>query len=121
MTLHVSERDKEQVVIDLDNLRAISVLKPKNMGVLPQELDMLLVSASHFVCRLLTACASYARAPLLSLMNAGHSCVAMLSSIAARAGCAPNSSESVVKILSSTGSALTAALYATLTRNFELL
>jgi hypothetical protein len=120
MTSHVSERDKEQVVIDLHNLRDISVLKPKNMGLLPQELDSLLVSVAHFVCRFLTACSSYARAPFLSLMNAGHACVEMLSNIAARTVCAQNSSQSVLNILSSTGSLLTTALYAALIRICEL-
>ena len=114
MTSHVSDRDQEQVVIDLENLRTISVLKPKNMGELPQELNSLLVSASHFVCRFLTSCSSYARVPPIGLMHTGRACVDILSSIAARAIGARGSSDSVEKVMSSTGRVLTTALYATL-------
>ncbi len=120
MTSHVSEREKEQVVIDLENLKTISVLGPKNMGPLPQELDLLLASASHFMCRFLCSCASYARAPSLGLMNAGHSCVAMLSSIAMRVGF-PNNSDSVDYILRSNSSILTTALYVGLDFIFDFL
>jgi hypothetical protein len=110
MTSHMSEREREQVVIDLENLKTISVLGPKNMGPLPQEIDLLLASASHFISRFLCACASYARAPSLGFMNAGHSCVAMLSSIAMRAG-VPNNSDNVDHVFRSNSSILTTALY----------
>ncbi len=113
MTSHVNERDQEQVVIDLENLRTISVLKPKNMGALPQELNLLLVSTVHFVCRFLTSCSSYARVPPLGLMQASFVCVDILSSSTARAIGARDSSDSFEKVLSSTGSVLTTALYVT--------
>lgn len=112
MTSHVSERDKEQVVIDLENLKAISALRHKNMGELPPELNLLLVSASHFVCRFLAACTSYARAPSIEFMRSGHACVVMLNNIAARTAGSKISSESVVISLASTGSVLITSLYA---------
>jgi hypothetical protein len=113
MTSHVNERDQEQVVIDLENLRTISVLKPKNMGTLPQELNLLLVSTSHFVSRFLISCSSYARVPPLGLMQASLVCVDILSSSAARAIGTRDSSDCFEKVLSSAGSVLTTALYVT--------
>ena len=116
MTSHVSERDKEQVVIDLENLKTISALRHKNMGELPPELNLLLVSASHFVCRLLAACTSYARAPPIEFMRSGHACVVILNSIAARTAGAKISSDTIGKNLASTGSVLITSLYAARSR-----
>ena len=79
MTEHVSDRDREQVVIDLENLKTISLLRHSNMGPLPPELNQLLVAASHFVCRLLAACtrarfASRARVCVRDNLNPLHQC-----------------------------------------------
>ena len=112
MTQRVSDRDREQVVIDIENLKTISVLRHKNMGTLPPELNLLLVSSSHFICRLLAACTSFARAPPLELMRAGHSCVAMLNNIAAQTAEVQSSAQAVVKNLAATGNVLLTALYA---------
>ena len=112
MTSHVSDRDKEQVVIDLDNLHMISSHPQKCMGVLPQELNMLFSSVSHCVARILTACTSYARAPPLQIMFAGHACARILSSIAAGTSDTQNSPNSIENNLVSTGSTLMTAMYA---------
>jgi hypothetical protein len=112
MTSHVSERDKEQVVIDLGNLKTISMLRHKNMGMLPPELNALFVSASHFVCRLLVACTSYARAPSPNFMRAGHACVVVLNNIAARTAGTQMNSEAVRKNLEDAGSMLITSLCA---------
>jgi hypothetical protein len=112
MTSHVSERDKEQVVIDLENLKTISALRHKNMGLLPPELNALLVSASHFVCRLLVSCTSYARAPPPEIMRAGYECAAMLNNVAACTAGSQMSLEYVRKNVLSTGTMLITSLYA---------
>jgi uncharacterized protein YuzB (UPF0349 family) len=112
MTNHVSDRDREQVVIDLENLKTISALRHKNMGLMPPELDTLLVSASHFVCRLMVSCTSYARAPPPAFMRAAHACVAVLNNIAARTAGVQMNSDSVLQNLVATGGMLTTAVYA---------
>ncbi len=112
MTPHVSDRDKEQVVIDLDNLQSISCHPQKCMGQLPQELNVLFASVSHCVARLVTACTSYARTPPLQIMLAGHACAAILSNMSAGISDAQSSPNSVENHLVSTGSILMTALYA---------
>jgi hypothetical protein len=111
MTSYVSDRDREQVVIDVENLKSISRLQHKNMGLLPEEINILVVSIAHFICRFLISCASFARAPPLDFIRAGHACVAILDNAVARSAGVTASSEAFERILTSSGNVLMAVLY----------